>query len=149
MIEREITTTAYQLGLIEYMNCKFVNFRLNKGGLHDLQLSFSINNKKVSTPLNDADLLMSLDDFTDRIIHPLVVSLTRQDRVTGDITMRKITIYRDDSTVQIIYENVKHIFWTANNSVLVIAQYTNLKTKEHKYFHWLRERICWFKDEKQ
>lgn len=62
--------------------------------------------------------------------------------------MRKLTIYRDDSTVQVIYENVKHWFWTANNTVLVIAQITNKKTGEHRYIHWPRERICWFKDEK-
>lgn len=62
--------------------------------------------------------------------------------------MRTVTIYRDDSTVQIVYENVKHVFWTANNSVLVIAQYTDIQTGAHRYIHWLRERVCWFKDEK-
>lgn len=61
--------------------------------------------------------------------------------------MRKITIYRDDSTVQVVYENVKAVFWTANNTVLVISQYTNIETGEHKYIHWLREKLCWFKDE--
>jgi len=63
--------------------------------------------------------------------------------------MRKITLYRDDSTTQVIFENVKHFFWTSNNTVLTIAQYINLETGEHKYIHWLRERFCWFKDEKQ
>lgn len=62
--------------------------------------------------------------------------------------MRKITIYRDDTTVQVIYENVKHYFFTANNTILTIAQITNKKTGFHKYIHWPRERICWFKDEK-
>jgi hypothetical protein len=62
--------------------------------------------------------------------------------------MRTITVYRDDSTVQVVYENVKHVFWTANNTVLVIAQYTDVTTGKHRYIHWLRERICWFKDEK-
>lgn len=62
--------------------------------------------------------------------------------------MRKLTVYRDDSTTQVVYENVKHWFWTANNSVLVIAQYTNQTTGEHRYINWPRERICWFKDEK-
>ena len=62
--------------------------------------------------------------------------------------MRIITIYRDDSTTQVIYNLVKHIFWTANNSVLVIAQYINVDEKEHRYIQWPRERICWFKDEK-
>lgn len=61
--------------------------------------------------------------------------------------MRKVTIYRDDSTTQVIYERVKHVFWTANNTVLVIAQYKEGDDKTHHYIHWLRERICWFKDE--
>lgn len=63
--------------------------------------------------------------------------------------MRKLTLYRDDSTTQVVFENVKHFFWLANNSVLCIAQYTNIRTGEHKYIHWPRERFCWFKDEKQ
>lgn len=60
---------------------------------------------------------------------------------------RTLTLYRDDSTVQVIYENIKTIFWTAGNTVLVVSQYTNLETKEHRYIHWPRERFCWFKDE--
>lgn len=47
--------------------------------------------------------------------------------------MRKVTVYRDDSTTQVVYENVKHLFWTAG---------------AHRYIQWPRERICWFKDEK-
>lgn len=61
--------------------------------------------------------------------------------------MRKITLYRDDSTVQVVYEGVKHFFWTAGNTVLVIAQYTD-GAGGHRYIHWPRERFCWFKDEK-
>lgn len=61
--------------------------------------------------------------------------------------MRTVTIYRDDSTTQVVYERVKHIFWTANNTVLVIAQYKKDSDTAHHYIHWLRERICWFKDE--
>jgi hypothetical protein len=60
--------------------------------------------------------------------------------------MRKITIYRDDSTTQVVYERVKHIFWTAGNTVLVIAQYNEAMTS-HYYIQWPRERVCWFKDE--
>lgn len=59
--------------------------------------------------------------------------------------MRKITLYRDDSTTQVVYDRVKHIFWTANNSVLVIAQFTD--PPKHRYIQWPRERFCWFKDE--
>ena len=63
--------------------------------------------------------------------------------------MRRITVYRDDSTVQIVYEHVKHAFWTAGNSVFVIAQYTDAKLGMHRYIHWPRERFCWFKDEQE
>ena len=62
--------------------------------------------------------------------------------------MRKITVYRDDSTVQVVYENVKHAFWTSGNTVFTIAQITDPTTGAHRYIHWLRERICWIKDEK-
>jgi hypothetical protein len=60
--------------------------------------------------------------------------------------MRTLTIYRDDSTISVVYDNVKHFFWTANNTVLVIAQYTDQANGDHRYIHWPRERICWFKD---
>lgn len=60
--------------------------------------------------------------------------------------MRKLTLYRDDSTTQVVFENVKHWFWTANNTVLTIAKLTG-KGTEHYYINWPRERICWFKDE--
>ena len=63
--------------------------------------------------------------------------------------MRKITLYRDDSTTQVVYENVKHFFWTVGGTVLTIAQVTNVKTGAHHYIHWPRERFCWFKDDKQ
>jgi hypothetical protein len=63
--------------------------------------------------------------------------------------MRKITLYRDDSTTQVVYENVKHYFFTSNNSILTIAQITDMKNGNHRYIHWPRERICWFKDESQ
>lgn len=60
---------------------------------------------------------------------------------------RKVTLYRDDSTAQVIYERVKSIFWTANNTVLVISQYIKKGSDEHHYIHWPRERFCWFKDD--
>lgn len=55
-----------------------------------------------------------------------------------------IEIYRDDTTTKVVYENVKHYFWTANNTVLVIAQYVD-EDGRHQYIHWPRERICWFR----
>lgn len=60
---------------------------------------------------------------------------------------RTLTLYRDDSTVQVVYEHVKAVFWTAGNTVLVVSQYTAPETGAHRYIHWPRERFCWFKDE--
>jgi len=60
---------------------------------------------------------------------------------------RKLTLYRDDSTVQVVYERVKTFFWTAGNTVLVISRYDQQTGPEHHYIHWPRERFCWFKDE--
>jgi hypothetical protein len=60
---------------------------------------------------------------------------------------RKLTLYRDDSTVQVVYEHVKAVFWTAGNTVLVVSQYTTDDGDAHRYIHWPRERFCWFKDE--
>lgn len=62
--------------------------------------------------------------------------------------MRMITLYRDDSTTQVVYEDVKHFFWLAGNTVLCIAQYSDVETGEHHYIHWPRERFCWFKVER-
>lgn len=59
--------------------------------------------------------------------------------------MRTLTLYRDDSTTQVVYEHVKHFFWCAGNTVLVIAQYAD-DGKSHHYIQWPRERFCWFKD---
>ncbi len=60
---------------------------------------------------------------------------------------RRLTIYRDDSTVQVTYNDVKTFFWTANNSVLTVARYDSEANTGHHYIHWPRERFCWFRDE--
>lgn len=60
---------------------------------------------------------------------------------------RRITLYRDDSTTQVVYDNVKHVFWLAGNTVLCIAQFDGPHTDAHHYIHWPRERFCWFKDQ--
>lgn len=60
---------------------------------------------------------------------------------------RKITLYRDDSTVQVVYDNAKTFFWTVEGSVLTISLFANDIGQEHFYVHWPRERFCWFKDE--
>jgi len=61
--------------------------------------------------------------------------------------IRRITIYRDDSTVQVRYDDVKTFFWTADNTVLSIARYDGPEGNAHHYVHWPRERFCWFRDE--
>jgi hypothetical protein len=53
-----------------------------------------------------------------------------------------LRIYRDDSLTPVIYENVKHVFWTVNNTVLTLAQYK--EDGSHQYFSWPRERITWY-----
>lgn len=63
--------------------------------------------------------------------------------------VRTLTLYRDDSTVQVVLKDVKTFFWNAGNTVLVVSQYADRKTGEHRYIHWPRERFCWFKDEKK
>jgi hypothetical protein len=63
--------------------------------------------------------------------------------------MRKLTLYRDDSTTQVVFERVKHYFWLANNTVLCIAQLDDESTEKHHYICWPRERFCWFKDNPQ
>lgn len=60
---------------------------------------------------------------------------------------RKLTLYRDDTTAQVVFERVKTFFWVAGNTVLVISQYDAKTGPEHHYIHWPRERFCWFKDE--
>jgi hypothetical protein len=57
-----------------------------------------------------------------------------------------LKVYRDDSTTPVVYEDVKHVFWTADNTVLAIAQFTNGPGQEaHHYIHWPRERVCWYR----
>ena len=58
-----------------------------------------------------------------------------------------VKLYRDDSVTPVVYEDVKHVFMTADNTVLTIAQITDAATGAHRYIHWPRERFCWFKDE--
>ena len=59
---------------------------------------------------------------------------------------REVTLYRDDSTAQVVYDRVKTIFWNAGNTVLVISRYAEPTGTRHYYIHWPRERFCWFKD---
>lgn len=55
-------------------------------------------------------------------------------------------MYRDDSETTVVFENVKHAFMTAGNTVLTIAQYDD--EGGHHYVNWPRERVCWWKLER-
>lgn len=48
-----------------------------------------------------------------------------------------IRIFRDDEVTELYYENVTHIFWTNNGTVLTICL-----PDEKRHVHWLREQIC-------
>jgi hypothetical protein len=61
----------------------------------------------------------------------------------------RVTLYREDSVTTVVYDRVKHTFWTAGNTVLVIAQYADDGSERHSYIHWLREHLCWFKVERE
>ncbi len=61
--------------------------------------------------------------------------------------MRTVTIYRDDSTSQVVYENVKHAFMTCNNTVLTLAIQPDPKDPWHYYVNWNREKYVWYKEE--
>jgi len=60
----------------------------------------------------------------------------------------KVTLYRDDSLSPVVYTDVKHAFWTGNNSVFVLAIVDDLETGAHHYVSWLREHFVWFKKER-
>jgi hypothetical protein len=59
-----------------------------------------------------------------------------------------VKVYRDDSVTPVVYEHVKHVFWTASDTVLTVAQVTDTATGAHRYVHWPRERFCWYVYEK-
>lgn len=53
-------------------------------------------------------------------------------------------IYRRSGGDCQIYEDVKHVWWTADSSVLVIVQYTNEQRTQWRNVSWLREVIDWY-----
>lgn len=61
----------------------------------------------------------------------------------------RLKLYREDGSTPVVYENVKHVFWQAGNTVFVIAQYTGGPQQEaHHYVHWLREHFVWYRLER-
>jgi hypothetical protein len=92
---------------------------------------------------------MAMTDVNTRAIVPEATKSAPAEPALTEIVHDKMrAAYRDDSTTQVVFENVKHFFWLAGNTVLCIAQYTDTATGEHRYINWPRERFCWFKDEK-
>ena len=61
--------------------------------------------------------------------------------------IRRITLYRDDSTTPVVYERVKHFWYENGGKVLVIAYFVG-DGGSHDYVHWPVERFAWFRDEK-
>lgn len=59
--------------------------------------------------------------------------------------MKRVTVYREDSVSQVVYENVKHCFWTCSGTVLTIAVVR--EDGSHYYVNWLREKVAWYKEE--
>lgn len=57
-----------------------------------------------------------------------------------------LRLYREDSLTPVVYENVKHVFWTNAGTVLTVAQYADDGT--HHYFSWPRERFAWYQLER-
>lgn len=81
-------------------------------------------------------------------MHPRTArAATRKENPMNARKTRTLTIYRDDSTVQVVYKRVKAVFWTAANTVLVVSRYDAEEGDGHHYIHWPRERLCWFKDQ--
>lgn len=48
----------------------------------------------------------------------------------------RVRIFPDDETTDLIYENVTHVFWEANNTILTICL-----PDDNRHAHWPRERI--------
>jgi hypothetical protein len=60
----------------------------------------------------------------------------------SDLYVARI-VRRSGGDIQ-IYEDVKHLWWTADSSVLVIVQYTNTERTAWRNICWLREVIDWY-----
>ncbi len=108
---------------------------------YDKQVLESYLNRKDTTQTL-SDFIIANDDYIRSQVKMMVKMATADDPI-----YRTVTIYRDDSTVQVVYDRVKSVFWTADNTVLVIARMDKGEDKKHHYIHWPRERFCWFKDQ--
>lgn len=55
-----------------------------------------------------------------------------------------VRLYRKSGGDAQVYDDVKHLWWTADNSVLTILQYTNESRTEWRTIYWMRETIEWY-----
>lgn len=69
-----------------------------------------------------------------------------EQKTAQDDQLWRLKVYRDDSETTVVFDNVKHAFMTAGNTVLTIAQYD--ADGSHHYINWPRERLCWWKLER-
>lgn len=47
-----------------------------------------------------------------------------------------VRIYRRDSETVVLYERVKHTWWSNRGSILVVSQLRNIGQDEHDYWEW-------------
>ncbi len=59
-----------------------------------------------------------------------------------------VKIYRRDSESVVVYEHVKHAWWT-NRGIFVVSVLRDLAKPDHDYWEWPREQIDHIKIEKE
>jgi len=57
-------------------------------------------------------------------------------------TLYKCRVYLDGANDPQVYDNVKHVWFKANNTVMVILHYYDEKT--YRYISLMRERVVWY-----
>ena len=57
-------------------------------------------------------------------------------------TLYKCRVYMDGANDIQVYDNVKHVWFKANNTVMVILHYYD--EKNYRYISIMRERVVWY-----
>jgi hypothetical protein len=60
----------------------------------------------------------------------------------GHGTLYTVRVYLDGANDIQVYDNVKHVWFKANSTVLVILHYYDEKT--YRYVSIMRERVVWY-----
>lgn len=55
-----------------------------------------------------------------------------------------VRLYRRAGGDAQVYNDVKHLWWTADSTVLTVLQYTNELRTEWRTIYWMREWIDWY-----